>query len=53
MLIKSAVAGVPDIREDVILAIKNAMDSGKYHPPAELVAEKIIRESLMSAALLT
>lgn len=39
---KSAVAGAPDIREDKVAQLKEAIASGNYNVSAQEVAEKIV-----------
>jgi flagellar biosynthesis anti-sigma factor FlgM len=51
LLIKAAVALVPDVREDLVSALKTAIENGTYHVPAAVVAEKILRESLLNASI--
>jgi flagellar biosynthesis anti-sigma factor FlgM len=50
--IKAVIATIPDVREDLVSALKSAVENGTYHVPAEQVAEQMIKESLLNASIL-
>ncbi|MDH4264339.1 MAG: flagellar biosynthesis anti-sigma factor FlgM [Deltaproteobacteria bacterium] len=37
----------PDVRVDRVAALKKLIAAGKYHVPSDVLAEKMIKESLM------
>lgn len=43
---QEALAGVPDIRTEIVENIKGQMDSDTYHPDGKAVADGLIREHL-------
>ena len=43
---QEALAGVPDIRTEIVESIKGQMDSDSYHPDGKAVADGLIREHL-------
>ncbi|MBI4715674.1 MAG: flagellar biosynthesis anti-sigma factor FlgM [Nitrospirae bacterium] len=47
--IKAEVDASPEIREELVLALKSEVENGTYHVPADQVAEKIVRETLLNA----
>ena len=47
--IREALERLPDVREDKVAAIRDAIQAGTYHPPADAVTEKMIRSSLDDA----
>jgi anti-sigma28 factor (negative regulator of flagellin synthesis) len=37
----------PDVRVDRVAALKKLIEAGKYHVPSDVLAEKMIKESLL------
>ena len=40
--VKSAIAAVPDVREDLVASIKSKIDNGTYHVNASAFADKLL-----------
>ena len=43
---QSAIQGLPDVRLERVTEIKNALDDGNYHVESEVIAKKMVNESL-------
>jgi negative regulator of flagellin synthesis FlgM len=41
---QAQIAGIPDVRQDKVEALKALMDADEYHPDPEAVAEGLVRE---------
>ena len=41
-IVKSAVAAAPDVREDIVAAIKAKIDDGTYHVDTSAFADKLL-----------
>lgn len=50
-LILKAIKDIPDIRQDQINRIREALQSGNYHIPSDQVAGRIIRDILQDKSL--
>jgi len=47
--VRAAIAGLPDVRADVVGGLKSAIDSGSYHVSDEALAEKLVAHVLQYA----
>lgn len=45
--LKSAIANLPDVREEKVQELKNRIEGGKYNVSGEKIAEKMVGESLL------
>ncbi|MBN1613663.1 MAG: flagellar biosynthesis anti-sigma factor FlgM [Deltaproteobacteria bacterium] len=45
--LKSAVANLPDVREEKVQELRNRIESGKYNVSGEEIAEKMVGEALL------
>jgi negative regulator of flagellin synthesis FlgM len=49
--VKEVVEATPDVREEKVAALKEAIDKGTYEVDSNTTAEKMIRESLIDRLL--
>ena len=46
--IQDIVKQIPEVRPDRVAEIRKALESGQYHVPSDLVADRIIRDILIN-----
>ena len=47
--VRAKIEQTPDVREDKVAAIRDAVAKGTYAPPTDEVAEKMVRSSLLES----
>ena len=49
--VNAEMKNIPDVREDLVTDLKNKIDSGKYNPPLDKLANSLIMAGMLDNAM--